>query len=249
MNNKTTIPRNRQGPTMARSLPQSYIRNPVTHIFGVDSNIRVLRELVRHGGGLSSSTISRQSGLSRSSVWLALQALQSLNVITSEGSDNTKVFKFNKDHFLAGPIGLLFQTERDRFSSLLEAIKASSQANRQWILSLWMYGSVARREDVPGSDVDVAVIVDDDHLAEVVSAIRENLRQPGERLDFLPNVVGLDIGDVKRLVGDDDPWWHNSSHDAVVLIGEHPEDVGHSIRKALQNGTNRTKQKEGSKLR
>lgn len=118
---------------MARSLPQSYIRNPITYIFGVDSNVRVLRELVRHGGRLSSSTISRQSGLSRTSVWLALQVLQNLNVVTSEGSDNTRLFKFNMDHFLADSIGLLFRTERDRFSSLLEAIKASTQTNSQWI--------------------------------------------------------------------------------------------------------------------
>ncbi|CAN7426881.1 nucleotidyltransferase domain-containing protein [Phyllobacterium sp. LjRoot231] len=215
---------------MARSLPQSYIRNPITYIFGVDSNVRVLRELVRHGGRLSSSTISRQSGLSRTSVWLALQVLQNLNVVTSEGSDNTRLFKFNMDHFLADSIGLLFRTERDRFSSLLEAIKASTQTNSQWIRSLWMYGSVVRREDVPGSDIDVAVIVDSDHLAEVVSTIRENLRQPSERLDFLPYIVGLETDDVKRLVGDDDPWWQNSIRDAFVLFGDHPDDVAKSIK-------------------
>ncbi len=93
------------------------------------------------------------------------------------------------------------------------------------VRSLWIYGSVARKEDGSESDLDVGLIVDRDHLSEIVEAVRENLREQSQRLSFVPNVVGLDLEDVVRLAADSDPWWTTTIVDAVVLIGDRPENV------------------------
>ncbi len=79
---------------MARSRAQSAIRNPLTRIFGVDSNVAVLRELVRHGGYLSSSTVQSRSGLSKSSVRLGLISLEQTGIVITEGTPFTKLHRF-----------------------------------------------------------------------------------------------------------------------------------------------------------
>lgn len=210
---------------MARSRLQSAIRNPLTYIFGVDSSVAVLRELVRHGGALSSSDIQNRSGLSKSSVRLGLISLEQSGVVVSEGSLATKLHRFNAAHFLAPQIAALFDAERNRFSEILESVRNSAGNRRSLLRSLWIYGSVARKEDGPESDLDIGLIADKDNLSEAVETVRTNLREPAARLGFLPNVVGLDLEDADRLARDADPWWTTTILDAVVLVGDRPEDV------------------------
>lgn len=54
---------------------------------------------------------------------------------------------------------------------------------------------------------------------EAVEGLREGLRDAAERLVFLPNVVGLDFDDIRRLDEDDDPWWQSVKQEAIVISG------------------------------
>ncbi|WP_206078726.1 hypothetical protein [Allomesorhizobium camelthorni] len=210
---------------MARSRSQSAIRNPLTHILGVDSNVAVLRELVRHGGALSASDIQGRSGLSRSGVRLGLISLEKSGIVVSEGSLATRLHRFNTAHFLSPQIAALYVAEKDRFTDIVESIRNSAGTQRSLLRSLWIYGSVARKEDGPESDLDIGLIADKEYLSGLVEAVRENLREPAARLGFLPNVVGLDLEDVSRLARDADPWWLTATLDVVVLAGDRPEEV------------------------
>jgi predicted nucleotidyltransferase len=205
--------------------------------------------LARHGGALSAPLIAHHSGLSRSSVWLALQSLEELHVVAVEGSGNVKLYRLNGDYFLAAAIRQLFEAEQARFAAALEAVRSSPSSQRQWVRSLWLYGSVARREDRPGSDLDIGVIADAAHLAGTVAEIRTNLRSPAERIGFLPSVVGLDFDDVERLTRDRDPWWESVTRDAIVLLGGHPADTDFERGEEASNGTNGADREEGRKLR
>lgn len=66
----------------------------------------VLRELVRHGGLLSSSNIQNRSGLSKSSVRLGLISLERSGIVTTEGSQFTKLHRFNQAHSLSPQIAI-----------------------------------------------------------------------------------------------------------------------------------------------
>ena len=210
---------------MARSQSQSAIRNPITYIFGVDSNVAVLRELVRHGGALSSADIRRRSGVSKSSVRIGLIVLEQLGLVRSEGSHVTRLHRFNQGSDLAEQISELFHAEANRFTSIVEIIRGCAEHNSNQIRSVWIYGSVARKEDRPGSDLDIAMLVEIGEVSQVIEAVRENLREPAERFGFVPNLVGLDLGDVARLVKISDPWWTSLANDAVVVMGELPDTV------------------------
>ncbi|WP_292436070.1 nucleotidyltransferase domain-containing protein [Mesorhizobium sp.] len=192
-------------------------------MLGVDSNLRVLRTLVEHGGLLAASEIVRRSRLSRESVRLGLLALESLGIVAASGSGHSRLYRFDDNHYLAPALAALFKAESNRFTAILDAVRQS--AAQRPVFSLFVYGSAARGDDGPDSDLDIGLVARADDLAETVEGLREALRGPAERLVFLPNVVGLDFDDVRRLARDKDPWWENVKQDAIVLSGSRPEDA------------------------
>lgn len=224
---------------MARPTPDSSIRYPLNGILGAESNIRLLRELCLHGGYISATHLAERTGLARNSTWNALNSLLQYGLIVEEGTDRSRLFRFNSEHPLAGSIGQLFKAESKRLHNIFEEIKAGGKKLSSRIVGMWLYGSVARREDHPGSDVDIGLIAGPDDLAEIVEAVREHLREAGERLFFLPNVVGLDFNDVERMARDDDPWWKSCVADAFVMLGKRPEDVAQELLRGNRDGKKR----------
>jgi predicted nucleotidyltransferase len=208
---------------MARAEQESTLRRPLTAVLGVDSNLRVLRTLAGHGGQLSSSEIVRLSGLSRESVRLALISLEAMAMVETTGSSHSKVYRFNDRNVLAPAMMALFEAEGTRFEAILGCLRRIGAGLP--ILSLFIYGSVARGSDRPGSDLDIGLVAKTDDLPTTIEAMREGLRDPSERLGFRPNVVGLDLSDLHRLEAGTDEWWQAAKQDAIVLVGRRPEEL------------------------
>ncbi len=208
---------------MARSEPQSALRSPLDTVLGVDSNVRVLRVLAAHGGPLSSSDIMRRATLSKTSTRQGLISLERTGAIITDGSGQSRLHRFNHGYCLAPQIEALFAAEAARFQKVLDAVRlsAGNQVNR--LSSLFVYGSVARGEDRPDSDLDIGLVASKDVLSDVVEKVRENLRPSSLSLGFTPSVVGLDFDDIHRLARDRDPWWNAMIKDAIVLHGVPPE--------------------------
>jgi DNA-binding transcriptional ArsR family regulator len=210
---------------VARSEPQSAMRSPLDTVFGVDSNLRVLRVLAAHGGPLSSSDIVRRAKLSKTSTRQGLISLEECGAIVTEGSGYSRLHRFNHDYYLAPQIEALFAAESVRFEKILDAVRLSAGEQTPDLLSLFVYGSVARGEDHLGSDLDIGLVARKEILAGIVEKVREKLRQSSKSLGFTPSVVGLDLDDISRLDRDRDPWWKSMLEDAIVLQGGRPEDV------------------------
>lgn len=220
---------------MPRTSPQSAQRYPLTGILGTEANVRLLRELSRHGGQLSAPSLVARSGLGKTSVWASLAALEAAGILTSAGSGRVHLYQIRSGHPLTPALHALFEAEEQRFQAILDAVRAAAENCGRSLDAVWIYGSVARGEDGPDSDLDV-VFVGDTRPAfdQALTTGRELLSADGEKLGFRPAVVGLVRADVLRLAEHQDPWWLELERDALGLSGPRPSELASRLRAAAR---------------
>lgn len=217
---------------MARSSPQSVLRYPLTRILGVDANVRVLRELLGHGGELAAPALVVRSGLAQSSVRAALIDLEAMKIVETIGSGRARLFRIAKRHPLADALGALFRAENRRFEAVLTAVRAAAARSGSGVAAVWLYGSVARGQDSAASDVDLAVVAENGALRRVEETLRDELSGSEEELAFSASISAVDEGDVTRLADARDPWWISLAQDAVPVVGDRPDALLARLRRA-----------------
>jgi predicted nucleotidyltransferase len=200
---------------------QSLVRFPLNLVFDSPANVRVLRVLARHGGMLTASTVADSARLTKPSVLSALRQLVEAGMVEALGSDRQRLYRF-AEHGVVGPaLAALFEAESQNYRDFVDTVRAAAES--AGAESAWLYGSVARGEDRPGSDIDIAVVGASDQAFNVATIVREKLTRAWRRLDLNASVVGIDRGNIVRLEREEDPWWVAVKRDAVVVMGPAPE--------------------------
>jgi len=205
---------------MSSATAQSYLRFPLTRLLGNGGNIRVLRAMMSYGAPLSAVQLSRDTGLTRQGVRLVLQGLETQGLVTAHGVPRSQLFSVVSDHPFTAALTTMFEQERGRWELLNQTLREALHANPE-VRSAWLYGSVARGEDAPHSDIDIAIVTQTDG-AGVAEAVRETLQALDDRLMVHFSVVALTPADVARL-RPDDHWWREMTKDAKVLKGVGPQ--------------------------
>lgn len=226
---------------MGRIETDSVVRRPLNEILGAVSHVRLLRSLILHGGFMAAADLVRATGLSRESVRQGLSTLQALGTVEAAGSAHARVFRFSGNGPLAEALSALFEAEKSRFAAIVDSVRSAARDAKP--VSLFLYGSAARGEDGVDSDLDICIVLPPAALSAELGTLRERLREPAERLGFLPAIVGLDPDDVRRLIATDDPWWKNAVRDAMLLDGLPPEDL--DGRREARHGENRKDEAQG----
>ena len=168
--------------TIARSSPQSAQRYPLTRILGTEANVRLLRELSRHGGQLSAPSLVARTGLAKTSVWAGLASLAAMGILSVAGTGRARLYSIRADNALRVPLDALFDAEETRFQDILAAIRNAARTCGQELAAVWLYGSVARGEDRPGSDLDLIVVGGaETALPAALDAVRGALHAAGDR--------------------------------------------------------------------
>lgn len=119
-----------RSPPMARPAPVSTIRYPLNAILGAESNVRLLRELCLHGGYISATQLAERTGLVRNSTRNALNSLRQYGLVVEEGTDRSRLFRFNSEHPLGDSIGQLFGAESGGFKISSKGPSKKSAAKR-----------------------------------------------------------------------------------------------------------------------
>jgi predicted nucleotidyltransferase len=212
---------------------QSFLRFPLNLVFDSPANVRVLRALARHGGMLSASALADFANLTKPSVLSALRQLVEAGVVESAGDDRQRLYRFHGNGELGSALAALFIAENHSYRAIIEAIRAA--AEELGAEAAWVYGSAAKGQDRPGSDIDVAVVSATGRDAVVAKAMRDKLSDR-PALPAAVSVVGLDAREIARLEREGDPWWLDLKRDALVVMGPAPDAyVGRSpakVRKA-----------------
>lgn len=215
---------------MSRPADQSHLRHPITRLLGNSGNIRVLRALVAYGAPLAAVQLAREAGLTPQGTRLVLENLVAQGVVTVLGLPRSQVFALAPKHPFADLLKEIFLQEQNRWDGLQQALRDILQAHRS-VRSAWLYGSVARGQDTPHSDVDIAIVAEDG--SDAALAVREALQGLEDRFYVHFSVVGLTGADVARL-SRGDAWWVAMSRDTKVLKGVSPDqEAARRKRKGL----------------
>ncbi len=196
---------------------------PLDALLGREANVRVLREMVAHGGYLSSSEIARRTRLTRMGALASLHDLERLQMIETAGSKHAILHRLSTEHPLATWIVALFEAEAERSAAIFQLIGETVLHAAPDTAAVWVYGSVARNEDGPGSDLDVAVVLRDDAAPQLVwDDMQARLAALGLAQKFQPSLVLLNEMDVRRLADEGDNWWRAISAEAKTIVGDTP---------------------------
>lgn len=217
---------------------QSFLRFPLNLVFDSPANVRVLRALARHGGMLSASELANFANLTKPSVFSALRQLVEAGTVEALGSDRQRLYRFDGAGALGTALGALFVAEHQTYRSIIDLIRVSAQESGAE--AAWIYGSVAKGWDGPGSDIDIAVVSATKRASDVAKVTSDKvsgawLADARRPLHSGVSVIGIDAREIARLERDGDPWWLDLKRDAMVVMGPAPDAyVGRSPVKSRQ---------------
>ena len=203
------------------SQTQSHLRHPLTGLLGSAGNVRVLPALAADRAPQSAPHLAATAGLTPQGARGVLDALARQRVVKAHGSGRTQLYQLEAAHPLASSLALLFQDEQRRWDELMTSIREVLERHGVAVTAAWLYGSVARGEDSPASDVDIALVVRSHAVADQV---REALMPLEDAQQIRISLTALTAKELAALP-EDDLWWINVVRDGRVIKGAAPEQT------------------------
>ena len=149
---------------------------------------RVLAALDRIEVPLSGRALARAAGLTQSTAQRALARLREAGLVVAEPAPPSLLYRVNRDHVAMAPLIALIHLDDE----LRRRIAGHVRGWRPSAVSVVVYGSVARGQASPRSDVDLLVVrpdatpPDDGPWQEQVADLSERVRRwTGRRVSLV----------------------------------------------------------------
>jgi len=128
------------------------------HVLGAKSKVAALRVLFNSKIGFSGSSVAKRAGMGLLAIQNALADLEGLGLVLVERGSVEHRYRLNLKHYLVGQgLRQLFEAERGMARALAQSLRPLLTGQ---VLSAGLFGSFARGEAKPGSDIDLLVIVE-----------------------------------------------------------------------------------------
>lgn len=132
------------------------IHKPLNEIFSAYSNMVVIRELRYTKNGFSGREIAKRAGLSAPAAMNSLTHLESLKIVNRQIGGRDHIFTLNFSNYFVKVILLpLLEAESKFYYSIVKEIKKALSKNT---ISVFLFGSVARKEESIQSDFDICIV-------------------------------------------------------------------------------------------
>jgi predicted nucleotidyltransferase len=156
---------------MVRPLKEAdarFLLRPLNVIFGAPSHVALLRTLARSGTGMTGREVARAAGVAQQSATDGLARLERTGVVKSIPAGRAYLYTLNRElKIVREGIFPLLEKEGEIRSAVFEALRKTFEGE---VLSGVVYGSVARGQERPESDLDVCLVVDREPHKESVEA-------------------------------------------------------------------------------
>ena len=144
-------------------------------VFRTWSNIAVMRALLDTNTGFSGNEVARVSGMHPRSAFKALTLLEELGIVKRQIGGRDHIFSLNREHFLFQEAILKVFEAENKFKE--EIIKTLASILKKQVYSAVIFGSAARKEEKPLSDLDVCCIVDNQFYGVQVKSLLDKKSQ------------------------------------------------------------------------
>ncbi|MCL5031044.1 MAG: nucleotidyltransferase domain-containing protein [Bacteroidetes bacterium] len=133
------------------------LHNIFNEIFSSSSNVAVLREISKVQTGLSGREIAKLVGISPPTCLSILTQLENLSIVKRQRGGRDHLFTLNREHIIVKEIILNFLSFEDRYLNILtQDIKKYFS---KYCISIFLFGSVARKEETIESDLDICFLI------------------------------------------------------------------------------------------
>jgi predicted nucleotidyltransferase len=165
--------------------------DPLNDIFASASHVRLLRALfsLPSDMGTSGRDLARRAGVSHPRANQVLADLIEQGVVAVQRLPRTDLYRPNRHHALAESLGKLFELEPKLQFQLLSLVAGELKARRLPVREARIFGSAARGEMKPTSDVDLALVTSRESVAAVEAAAQEIAEKARERFGTRLNVL------------------------------------------------------------
>jgi len=141
-------------------------REPLNTILGQLSRVKILRFMVKARVESNGREIAKATGLSHVKCHTALQELASQGFVRMRRSGRSLLYSLEEQNaFFKSALVPLFESERRIFGLLKERILKGISAPKP--VSVVLFGSIARGDALPGSDIDALIIFPDNKNMEL----------------------------------------------------------------------------------
>ncbi len=141
--------------------------NYLENLFGSKVRIKLTRTLYKFKDrSFTLSELSRYSGVTRQGIIKVLDDLNGMNLVKLERIGSSIVIRLNRNEFINN-ILKVYELEKNTLNILIEFIKSYFKDKN--IISLALFGSVAKGEENFNSDIDLLIITKDKKLASQIS--------------------------------------------------------------------------------
>lgn len=198
--------------------------NTLDHVLGTQTKVQILRALSELASPVSGNKARRLAGVrSVSGAGQALDDLTALGLLLREEAGGAHLYRVNRDHALADALASLFASERRLFAvlraMLVELLEEEDLTSA--VRSIILFGSTARGEAAPDSDLDLLVVVTDEARVEPVRvALLEVEPSVRKRLGLRLSAYVLTEARVEARFREGDPLMETIETEGRTLLGE-----------------------------
>ena len=133
--------------------------NPLDDIWNSEVKTRLLRVLYRTGGGLTGRRLAGLVGYSHTHTMATLADLEAQGLVNMRHAGNSYMFSINmKNEIVRGIVAPAFELESELMNNLADRFY---DGLGKTLVSVTLFGSVARGEETVESDVDLLLVVKD----------------------------------------------------------------------------------------
>jgi hypothetical protein len=183
---------------------------------------RILAACLRADEPLTMRALGRLAGVSPNQTTLVLDQLESLGLVRRQSAGRALLVSLET----ASPVVDALRLVADLRNQTLRLWRDRAHRLAPAPVSLAVYGSWARGEAGPGSDVDVIVILPASLAENDEDEYREQI---ADWCEYARRVAGLPVSPIVVAAGEteeiDSDLWSDIRRDAVVIAGIHPGTV------------------------